>query len=110
EQQLSVIEEVKIPKKIKNENFTPIPEKPEGMTVRNNKDLTPIPINKVKKKPEITTAVIEETMDIPIITEKRKITPIVSEITSTPPEVVEKTEDKIIKPFSVDPPKIRSMN
>ncbi|MHA1192795.1 MAG: hypothetical protein ACTSP9_10930 [Promethearchaeota archaeon] len=112
EQIASAMEEVKIPpKKIEVNNFTPIPVKPEGMIVRNNKDLTPIPINKaIKKKPEITTTVIEETNDLPTITEKRNLIPIVSEIYSEPPEVVEKTEDKKIQPFSVDPPKIRSMS
>ncbi|MHA1106818.1 MAG: hypothetical protein ACTSPN_14065 [Promethearchaeota archaeon] len=110
EQKVSAMEEVKIPpKKAEVKNFTPIPEKPEGMIVRNNKDLTPIPIKKVKKKkPEITTTVIEESKDVPTITEKRKLIPIVSEIYSEPVEVVEK-EDRKIQPFSVNPPKIRSM-
>ena len=111
EQKDSAIEEVKISlKKAEVKKFTPIPAKPEGMIVRNNKELTPIPINKVKKKPEITTAVIEETKDVPIITEKRKITPIVSEMYSKPTEVAENLEEKKIQPFSVDPPKIRSMS
>ena len=113
EQQVSVIEEIQIPlKKAEIKNLTPIPIKPEGLIDRNviDNDLTPIPINKVQKKPGITTAVIEETKDVPIITEKRKIIPIVSEIYSESPEVVEKIEDKNIQPFSVDPPKIRSMS
>ncbi len=112
EKKSSAIEEVKIPlKKAEVKNFTPIPAKPEGMIVRNNEDLTPIPINKaMNKKPGIKTMVIEESKDIPIITEKRIITPIVSEIFSKPPEVVEKTEDRKIQPFLVDPPKIRSMS
>ncbi|MBY9018178.1 MAG: hypothetical protein KGD66_05025, partial [Candidatus Lokiarchaeota archaeon] len=112
EQKVSAMEEVKIPpKKAEVKNFTPIPEKPEGMIVRNNKELTPIPINKaMKKKPGITTTVIEESKDVPTITEKRKLIPIVSEIYSEPLEVVEKTEERKIQPFLVDPPKIRSMS
>ncbi len=107
------IKEVQIPpKKAEVKNLTPIPAKPEGLIGRNSfdNDLTPIPIKKVQKKPEIKTAVIEETIDVPIITEKRKITPIVSEVDSKPLEVVQKTEDKNIQPFSVEPPKIRSMS
>ncbi|MHA1671468.1 MAG: hypothetical protein ACTSV5_12945 [Promethearchaeota archaeon] len=113
EQEVSVIEDVKIPlKKAEVKNLSPIPAKPEGMIERNvvDQDLTPIPVKKTKKTPEITTTVIEETKVVPIITEKRKISPIVSEIFSKPSEVVEQTQDKKIRPFSVDPPKIRSMN
>jgi len=107
------IKEVQIPpKKAEVKNLTPIPVKPEGLIGRNSFDneLTPIPIKKVHKKPEIQTSVIEETVDVPIITEKRKITPIVSEVENNPLEEVEKTEESNIQPFSVEPPKIRSMS
>ncbi len=113
EQKEPVIEEVKIPlKKVELENFTPIPTKPETLIAREvvNKDLTPIPINKANKKPEIITEVIEEPKNRPIITEKRKIMPMVRESSNQSPHVVETTEEKIIQAFSVEPPKIRSVS
>lgn len=111
EQEASLMEEDKVSiKKAERKDFTPIPAKPEGMIVKNNRELTPIPVNTVKKKPEITTEVIEVSKDMPIITEKKKLTPIISEKSSKPTEVDEKSEINKLKPFSVDPPKIRSMS
>jgi len=81
------------------ENLTPIPIAPkENASKAENQELTPLP----EKVPEFHPFAIEESNDIPIITEKRKITPIITEESSKapPPEFSKST------PFITEKPKI----
>jgi hypothetical protein len=83
-------------------NLTPIPISPkEDASKPENQELTPLP----EKVPEFHPFAIEESDDIPIITEKRKITPIITEESSktTPPEFSKST------PFLTEIPKISSV-
>jgi predicted transcriptional regulator len=84
------------------ENLLPIPISPkENASKAENQELTTPP----EKVPKINTIVIEEPNDIPIITEKRKITPIITEEPSkaTSPEFAKST------PFLTEKPKIASV-
>ncbi len=84
------------------ENLTPIPISPkENASKAENQELTSLP----EKVPEFHPFVIEESDDIPIITEKRKITPIITEESSkaTSPEFSKST------PFLTEKPKISSV-
>jgi hypothetical protein len=89
--------------KVINEQLSPIPFVPEiKLPEIEKEELSPIP----KTKPQIEPMVIEESQDIPIITEKRKITSVISE---------KKPEDnKEVKlkpaPFIIEKPKISSVN
>jgi hypothetical protein len=100
------------PKRISEQNkkvLTPIPSKPVELNKKeiNESHLSPIPINMVEikpKKPEITTTVIEESKDKPLISEKKKVTTVIEE------------EDQIStkgksdsKAFSVEKPRISSV-
>ncbi|MFX0148951.1 MAG: hypothetical protein ACFE8E_14525, partial [Candidatus Hodarchaeota archaeon] len=82
------------------------------------KDLIPIPIesadefNELSPIPEIEkdeAPVIKELEEIPIITEKRKITPIVIEESVKESVEEEETEEPHSMIFSVEKPKIKSM-
>ena len=84
------------------ENLTPIPIKPKKNALKaENQELT-LPQEKV---PEFHPFIIEESDDIPIITEKRKITPIITEESrkAPPPEFSKST------PFLTEKPKISSV-
>jgi hypothetical protein len=84
------------------EKLTPIPITPkENASKAENQELTPLP----EKVPEFHPFVVEESSDIPIITEKRKITPIITEESSkaTSPEYPKST------PFLTEKPKISSV-
>jgi predicted transcriptional regulator len=84
------------------EDLTPIPIAPkENASKAENQDITPLP----EKVPEFHPFAIEESDDIPIITEKRKITPIITEESSKapPPEFSKST------PFLTEIPKISSV-
>ncbi len=84
------------------ENLTPIPIAPkENASKAENQELTPLP----EKVPEFHPFAIEESDDIPIITEKRKITPVITEKPSKapPPEISKST------PFLTEKPKISSV-
>jgi predicted transcriptional regulator len=84
------------------ENLTPIPIAPkEKVSKAENQESSPLP----EKVPEFHPFAIEESNDIPIITEKRKITPVITEESSktTPPEFSKST------PFLTEKPKISSV-
>jgi len=84
------------------EKLTPIPIAPkENASKAENQELTPLP----EKVPEFHPFAIEESDDIPIITEKRKITPVITEKPSKapPPEISKST------PFLTEKPKISSV-
>jgi hypothetical protein len=84
------------------EQLTPIPVEPEEIPLPTEEpDLTPIP----KKGPSIETIVIEESKDIPLITEKRKITSIIPE----KPKEVSNEEPSESKPFLIEKPKISAV-
>ncbi len=84
------------------ENLTPIPITPkESVSKAEKQELTPLR----EKVPEFHPFAIEESDDIPIITEKRKITPIITEESSrTPPPEFSKST-----PFLTEKPKISSV-
>lgn len=82
--------------------LTPIPIAPkENASKAENQELTSLP----EKVPEFHPFAIEESYDIPIITEKRKITPIITEEPSKAlsPEFSKST------PFLTEKPKISSV-
>jgi len=84
------------------ENLTPISITPkENASKAENQELTPLP----EKVPEFHPFVIEESNDIPIITEKRKITPIITEESSKAPS----PEYPKSTPFLTEKPKISSV-
>jgi len=84
------------------EQLAPIPVEPEEipLPVEEHK-LTPIP----KKIPTIETVVIEESKDIPLITEKRKITSVIPE----KPKNFPISEPSESKPFLIEKPKISAV-
>jgi hypothetical protein len=94
----------------KKKVLTPIPSKPIELEKReiNGTLLTPIPIKTAEvrpKKPEITTTVIEERKDKPLISEKKKVTTVIE-------EERDQTSNKgkfDSKPFSVEKPRISSV-
>jgi len=84
------------------EQLTPIPAEPEKIPLPvEEHELTPIP----KKSPNIETVVIEESKDIPIITEKRKITTFIPE----KPKELSGSETLESKPFLIERPKISAV-
>jgi len=84
------------------EQLTPIPAEPEKIPLPvKEHELTPIP----KKSPSIETVVIEESKDVPIITEKRKITSFIPE----KPKEVSASETSESKPFLIERPKITAV-
>ena len=84
------------------EQLTPIPVEPEEILFPvEEPELTPIP----KKGPSIETVVIEESKDIPLITEKRKITSIIPEKRKK----VSDSESSESKPFLIEKPKISAV-
>lgn len=86
------------------EHLTPIPIEPEEIPLPvEEHDVTPIP----KKSPIIETVVIEESIkeDIPLKTEKRKITSIIPE----KPKEPSTSESQESKPFLVEKPKISAV-
>ena len=86
------------------EQLTPIPTEPEEIPLPvEDHDLTPIP----KKTPSIETVVFEESMkeDIPLKTEKRKITSIIPE----KPKGASTSELSESKPFLIEIPKISAV-
>jgi hypothetical protein len=109
--------EIKI--KPREDDINPIvPEPIEVNKASTHKDLIPIPIksaeefNELSPIPDIKNEeepVIKELEEIPIITEKRKITPIVIEESIKESEGTEKTEETQSVIFSVEKPKISSM-
>jgi len=86
------------------EQLTPIPTEPEELypSVEDH-DLTPIP----KKITSIETVVFEESLkeDIPLITEKRKITSVIPE----KPKNFPISEPSESKPFLIEKPKISAV-
>ncbi|MFX0180936.1 MAG: hypothetical protein ACFE78_12160, partial [Candidatus Hodarchaeota archaeon] len=95
------LETIKMDEEEVHKELTPIPKKSaeevSGVSI-------PIP----KEKPEISPFV-QETNDIPIITEKRKITSIVVEESDFEPKPELESEEKQSVIFSVEKPKISSM-
>ena len=84
------------------EQLTPIPVEPEEIPLPiEDHELTPIP----KKVPNIETVVIEESKDIPLITERRKITSVIPE----KPKEVSASESFNHKPFLIEKPKISAV-
>jgi len=84
------------------EQLTPIPVEPEEIPLPiEEQKLTPIP----KDVPNIETVVIEESKDIPLITEKRKITSFIPE----KPKEVSASESSKSKPFLIEIPKISAV-
>jgi len=84
-------------------SLTPMPIKPkENASKVENQELTPPP----EKVPEFDPIVIEDLNDIPIITEKRKITPIITEESSN----ATFHEFSISTPFLTEKPKITSVS
>ncbi|GAJ18879.1 unnamed protein product, partial [marine sediment metagenome] len=93
-----VREKIEIPK----ESLTPIPITPkENASKAENQELTPLP----EEVPEFHPFAIEESNDIPIITEKRKITPIITEEPSKAPS----PDFSKSTPFLTEIPKISSV-
>ncbi|MFX1360638.1 MAG: hypothetical protein ACFE8T_09890, partial [Promethearchaeota archaeon] len=84
-----------------HKELTPIPKK-------SAEEISGVAIPIPKEKPQISTFV-QETNDIPIITEKRKITPIVVEESEFEPKLELESEEKQSVIFSVEKPKISSM-
>ena len=96
------VETEDVPLPVKDHELTPIPAEPEDvpLPVRDH-NLTPIP----KKSSHIETVVIEETKDIPLITERRKVTSFIPE---KPKEVpVSKIFES--KPFLKEKPTISAL-
>ncbi len=95
----------------KLQSLTPIPSKPIELEKKeaNGNLLTPIPVIKPEgksKKPEITTTVIEESKDKPIISEKIKVTTIVEEKEE---KLSDDNNSKENEAFFVEKPKISSV-
>jgi hypothetical protein len=93
-------EDVQLP--VEDHELTPIPAELEDMLlpVKDHK-LTPIP----KKSSYIETIVIEETKDIPLITERRKVTSVIPE----KPKEVPISETFESKPFLAEKPTISAV-
>ncbi len=84
------------------EQLTPIPIDPlDSLIDSGEPELTPIP----KKTPKITPIVIEESVDIPEVAEKMKITPIITE----EPEKTLTSQANSTMPFLSEKPKISAM-
>ena len=99
------IEPQKINLETSNEQLTPIPFAPFEKPIDSDKpNLTPIP----KKKPKISTMVIEESEDIediPFAAEKRITTPLITE----EPEKIPASHTSEVMPFLNEKPKISAM-
>ena len=92
--------------------LTPIPSKPIELEKReeNVNLLTPIPVKKLEsknKKPEITTTVIEESKDKPLISEKVKVTTVIEEKEEN--VISDYKPDKKKEAFFVEKPRISSV-